>query len=98
MLKKDIVKSLKGFTDKDLQWELDRRDKVKLGPILGYRMIEYGDEYNYGSTDSYLIGEIRWVSGSGEPMNKEVCKTAAENSLGTTNGYIEEIYKRNREQ
>ena len=79
-------KLLKEFTDEELQKELMRREKIRRGPILGYRAICYGDDYNYGGYTDRMIGP---------KMNKKKAKQWAEEDVAQSQngGYVMEIYK-----
>lgn len=82
------AKAFKEFTDEDLQAELDRRFKVKRGPVIGYRAICYGDEYDYGGYSDYIIGDKFWPT-------KEEAKAYAERCVESSDhgGRVEEIFK-----
>jgi hypothetical protein len=95
---KDLQRQLCDFTDEELNKELNRRHKKRLGKVLGYRAILYGDEYNYGGYSDYLIGETRdLLHGGCRDMNKQQAKELAERCVEDSDngGSIEIIYKHN---
>lgn len=82
------LKELKKFTDEQLNNEVRRREKQRRGPVLGYRAIYYGDDYNYGSYSDYIIGK-------GSQWTKKYCFEKAQLALDNNSkcGHVEEIYK-----
>jgi hypothetical protein len=84
---KHLAKSLKEFSDEELYKELKRRKRKRLGKVLGYRAVCYGDEYNYGGYTDYMIGDWNW--------NKQECYTGAKQCVETADngGHVEPIYK-----
>jgi hypothetical protein len=83
--------SLKNYSDEELRKELDRRKKRRKGPILGYRVIFPGDEYNYGTYSDYMIGNKKW-----DAENKKwiiLDKKTAEIWANNAGRIVEEIYK-----
>lgn len=86
------MKTLKNFTDVQLNKELTRRDKKRKGPVKGYRVTFPGDDYNYGSYSDYMIGDTRYNNGKHILTKKtafEFASTAAKEDCGS----ISEIYK-----
>jgi len=79
--------TLKNFTDKELNKELNRRRQKRRGKILGYRAILYGNEYEYGQYQNYLIKEM-----TAEQAEKSAKKSVKESKNG---GCVEVLYKDN---
>ncbi len=82
-------RALHGFSDEELTRELARRERQRLGKVLGYRVTRYGDEYNYGGYADFRIG-------SRHCETKEQCRVAAERykeEHADNGGDIQPIYK-----
>lgn len=90
----EISKALKSYTDEQLKHELEIRRKKRRGKLLGYRVIAYGDEYDYGCYSDIIIGECYWRSDM-KPIDKKIAKIMAEEELNKSKngGSIQEIYK-----
>ena len=91
MNQKEIAKVLAPFTNEQLRKEIDRRERAKLGKIIGYRATMYGDEMNYGSYMDFIIGKLIYC----KRRNKLECKEDAGEMVkhSRNGGYVEELFK-----
>lgn len=82
-----MKKGLEKYSDEELRQELDRRFKIRRGPIVGYRAICYGDEYKYGGYADYIATDMGWTL--------EKCKEAAQFCVDRSEngGNVKELYK-----
>jgi len=89
MNQKEITIALKSFSDKQLEKEMELRMKINRGSIIGYRVVLYGDEYDYGHSSDFFIRHSR-------PKTKKLLKKWVEDYLKRNNeygGYIKDLYK-----
>jgi hypothetical protein len=71
---------------KKLKAEYDKIDKkIKRLTLIGYRAINYGDDYNYGGYQDYI---------SEDYGSHKKAKSAADRSVenNTNGGHVEEIF------
>ena len=91
----DLMVKLRGISDEDLRKELKRRHRKRLGPVLGYKAYLNGDDYNYGTTGSYMIGDRMGFSKNSKRLDKATAKARAESLVAGHHwgGSVTEIYK-----